>query len=82
MTVSTFKEVLFLTDEIKAAKITKMNVYKVELDLFSLEDEAYIADDIKDIGAMMQPGYKLNKYFDNNDKTPEKFLKKIIFISL
>ncbi|GBB92487.1 hypothetical protein RclHR1_20100004 [Rhizophagus clarus] len=39
MTVANFKEKLFRIKEVKEAKIIKMDIYKVELELDSLEDE-------------------------------------------
>ncbi|CAG8751207.1 5581_t:CDS:2, partial [Rhizophagus irregularis] len=51
MTVANFKEQLYRTKEVKEANITKMNIYKVELELDSLEDDkTYTKDDINATG--------------------------------
>ncbi|GES96875.1 hypothetical protein GLOIN_2v1729495 [Rhizophagus clarus] len=47
MTVANFKEQLYRTKEVKEANITKMDIYKVELELDSLEEnKTYTENDI------------------------------------
>ncbi|EXX66432.1 hypothetical protein RirG_123830 [Rhizophagus irregularis DAOM 197198w] len=71
MTVANFKEQLYRTKEVKEANITKMNIYKVELELDSLEDDkTYTKDDIN--GTIMKPGHDLNEYFNDAGKKPKK----------
>ena len=71
MTVANFKEQLYRTKEVKEANITKMNIYKVELELDSLEDnKTYTKDDIN--GTIMKPGHDLNEYFNDAEKKPKK----------
>jgi hypothetical protein len=69
MTVANLKEQLLRTYEINAAKITKMNIWKAEIELNSLEDnKIYNEKEIKDISTTMKPGFNLNEYFDNDKK--------------
>ncbi|PKK60748.1 hypothetical protein RhiirC2_238636 [Rhizophagus irregularis] len=71
MTVANFKEQLYHIKEVKKANITKMNIYKVELELDSLEDDkTYTKDDIN--GTIMKPGHDLNEYFNDAEKKPKK----------
>src|SRR4051812_40778942 len=72
MTVTNLKEQLFCTDEIKEAKITKMNIWKAEIELDSFEDKPYTEEEIKDISTTMNPGCNLDKYYDNDKKKPKK----------
>jgi hypothetical protein len=73
MTVANLKEQLLRTYEINEAKITKMNIWKAEIELDSLEDDKiYNEKDFKNISTTMKPGYNLNKYFDNDKKMPKK----------
>ncbi|CAI2178094.1 8894_t:CDS:2 [Funneliformis geosporum] len=72
MTVANLKDQLFCTDEIKEAKITKMNIWKAEIELDSLEDKPYTEEEIKDISTIMNPGCNLDKYYDNDKKKPKK----------
>jgi hypothetical protein len=75
MTVANLKEQLLRTYEINKAKITKMYIWKaeIEIELDSLEDnKIYTEKDIKGISTTMKPGYNLNEYFDNDKKMPKK----------
>ena len=80
MTVANFKEQLYRTKEVKEANITKMNIYKVELKLDSLEDnKSYTEDDIN--GTIMKPGCDLNEYFNDAEKKPKKGHLHIFIVS-
>ncbi|PKB98129.1 hypothetical protein RhiirA5_465643 [Rhizophagus irregularis] len=79
MNVANFKEQLYRTKEVKKANITKMNIYKVELELDSLEDDkTYTKDDIN--GTIMKPGHDLNEYFNDAEKKPKKSYLHIFII--
>ena len=70
LTVGGFKKILLREEELKG--ITKMDLFKVELKLDSLENKTYTKDEISTIGTKMASGRNLKEYFENNDETPEK----------
>jgi hypothetical protein len=83
MTVANLKEQLLHRDEINQAKITKMNIWKAEIELDSLEDnKTYTEKEIKDISTTMKPGYNLNNYFDNDKKMPNKKHLHIFMVTI
>ncbi|CAB4482291.1 unnamed protein product [Rhizophagus irregularis] len=68
LTVANFKKLLL--DEKELQGLTKMDIWKVELDLKSFKDTIYTEDEIKKMGTMMEPAYVLKEYF-NDDKKPK-----------
>ena len=67
LTVTGFKKLLLLEEELKG--LTTMDIWKVELDIKSIND--YTEDEIKSRSTKMEPGFELKEYFNNNDKIPK-----------
>src|SRR3954447_4309648 len=69
-TVSNFKELLFRRKKVKRVvqDPDSMDLYKVEVELSSIINKIYTKDEIKDLGAKMQPGIEFKEYFDNDKK--------------
>src|SRR4051794_9542271 len=73
-TVSNFKELLFRRKKVKRVvqDPDSMDLYKVEVELSSIINKIYTKDEIKDLGAKMQPGIEFKEYFDNDKKKPKR----------
>jgi hypothetical protein len=73
MTVANLKEQLSRTKEVIGAKITKMNLWKVELKTYEVNNLS--AEDIEshERSEKMETTSNLNEYYNNNeDKNPKK----------
>ncbi|UZO06009.1 uncharacterized protein OCT59_026345 [Rhizophagus irregularis] len=73
MTVANLKEQLSRTKEVIGAKITKMNLWKVELKTYEVNNLS--AEDIEshESSEKMETTSNLNEYYNNNeDKNPKK----------
>jgi hypothetical protein len=72
LSVAKFKEILFSSEELQG--ITKMNIWKVELEFndiknFSTEDD--IKNHVKSVKMDDNPMLKLKSYYNNEDKVPK-----------
>src|SRR6266542_5986062 len=73
MTVANLKDLLSRTDEVKRAEITGMNLWKVELKTYEVNNLS--AEDIENYerSEKMDTTSNLNEYYNNNeDKNPKK----------
>ena len=72
LTVASFKKLLLCEEELQG--LTKMDIWKVELDLKSFKDTIYTEDEIKKIGTMMEPAYVLKEYFNDDQKPKPNYI--------
>ncbi|GBC30542.2 hypothetical protein GLOIN_2v1788808 [Rhizophagus irregularis DAOM 181602=DAOM 197198] len=54
--------------------LTKMDIWKVELDLKSFKDTIYTEDEIKKIGTMMESAYVHKEYFNDDQKSKPNYI--------
>ncbi|CAB4475977.1 unnamed protein product [Rhizophagus irregularis] len=72
LTVASFKKLLLCEEELQG--LTKMDIWKVELDLKSFKDTIYTEDEIKKIGTMMESAYVLKEYFQDDKKPKPNYI--------
>jgi hypothetical protein len=82
MTVANLKELLFRTDKVKEAKIIKMNLWKVELKTYEVNNLTAEYIENHNRSEKMGTTLNLNEYYnddnnnDNNDNSKDKKPKK------